>query len=234
MARGGRDAKVVVLKMVLDEEGARKAVERKKTKPFSMLFGPGRDDIHAHEPRLHYECLLRASGRYAADYYRHARHTISVDSNVSEVVLKGGTFQVRPKSRLEKVFVGKKGRNKVDLELDEHVHVETEETLTFDHHGKESKFPYKTGPGAVENYPERLLEETEAKIRRTEMTHGEVVRRLKARLKDGMEDGVRDLKEEFEVDMIAEVYVPVYEARLVGPKKKVAILRIDAARNRVI
>ena len=30
---------------------------------------------------------------------------------------------------------------------------------------------------------------------------------------------------------INEVYVPIYEARLIGPKKKVGIIRIDAVRK---
>ena len=33
---------------------------------------------------------------------------------------------------------------------------------------------------------------------------------------------------------ISEVYVPIYEARLIGPKKKIAIIRIDAVRNKIL
>jgi len=36
------------------------------------------------------------------------------------------------------------------------------------------------------------------------------------------------------VNEINEIYVPVYEARLIGPKKKVGILRLDAVRKKVL
>lgn len=45
---------------------------------------------------------------------------------------------------------------------------------------------------------------------------------------------MRGLSDDFEVTRLAEVYVPVYEARLVGPRRKAAIMRVDAARKSVI
>ena len=45
---------------------------------------------------------------------------------------------------------------------------------------------------------------------------------------------VRDLQEEFTINEVSEVYIPIYEARLIGPKKQVGILRIDAARKKVL
>ena len=49
-----------------------------------------------------------------------------------------------------------------------------------------------------------------------------------------METDVRDLTEEFILREITEVYVPIFEARLIGPKKKVGIIRIDAVRNKIL
>ena len=49
-----------------------------------------------------------------------------------------------------------------------------------------------------------------------------------------MKDEVRKLEEEFVLREISEVYVPIYEARLIGPKKKIAIIRIDAVRNKIL
>ncbi|RNJ75287.1 MAG: hypothetical protein EB829_04980 [Nitrosopumilus sp. H8] len=219
----------------MDEDAAAAAIERKKTKPFgTVLFGPGRDEIRVSSIRVYYECLLRASGKYAAEYYRRAKYTISVDSNVHGVMIGDGMFPVRTKSRLERVFVGKKGKNKVDLNIEDHVFVERESDITFDHHGKESKFPYKLNSSTMENYPKRLLEGTDSKVKRSSMTHGEIAKRLKHKLKKDLEGEVRDLEEEFTIREITEVYVPVYEARLIGPRKKVGILRIDAARRRMI
>ena len=44
---------------------------------------------------------------------------------------------------LRKAFVGKRGKNKIDLKLEEHVFVEEEDELTFDHHGRDVKFPFQ-------------------------------------------------------------------------------------------
>ena len=49
-----------------------------------------------------------------------------------------------------------------------------------------------------------------------------------------METDVRDITEEFVLREITELYVPVFEARLIGPKKKVGIIRIDAVRKKIL
>jgi len=49
-----------------------------------------------------------------------------------------------------------------------------------------------------------------------------------------LEDDVRKLEEEFILREINEVYVPIFEARLIGPKKKIGIIRIDAVRKKIL
>ena len=53
-------------------------------------------------------------------------------------------------------------------------------------------------------------------------------------LKKPVDADVRDLSDEFVLREISEVYVPIFEARLIGPKKKVGIIRIDAVRKKVL
>ena len=150
------DVKTVVLKKNLEDETAAEIVDQKKTTPFkSLLSRPKKDEVHTHSVTLYYECLLMVSGKYIADYYRKATHTVSVDSNVHEIIFGDGVFPVRTKSGLEKAFVGKRGKNKVDLKLEEHVFVEEEDELTFDHHGRSIKFPFKINSKTVENYPKK-------------------------------------------------------------------------------
>lgn len=36
------------------------------------------------------------------------------------------------------------------------------------------------------------------------------------------------------MDDITKIYVPIFEARLVGPKKKVKILRYDAVKKKLV
>ena len=209
---------------------ASRMVERKKAGAFGSLFGPGGAEVHVRSVKEYYECLVRASGRYVADYYRPARHTVAVDPRVRELVVGGERFPVRPKSRLARVFA-KGGKNKVDLAVEEHVVVEEEAEIVVDHDGREAKFPYKTGRDSTESHPERALG-SGPEVRGPGATREEVSGMLESRLRGDMGGGVRDLDEEFELLRLEEVYVPVYEARLVGPGRRAAVLRIDAARRR--
>ncbi|MGH1566507.1 MAG: hypothetical protein ACRBB5_03600 [Nitrosopumilus sp.] len=229
------DVKTIVLRKNIDEFEVSDIVEQKKTNPFkSLLSRPKKEDVHVHSLKLYYECILMISGKYVADYYRKATHTISVDSNIHEVVLGDGTFPVRSKSGLEKKFVGKRGKNKIDLKLEEHVFVEEENELYFDHHGREIKFPFKINSKTIENYPKRLLEKNESNVKKPELTYDAAINKLQSELKKPMESDVRALNDEFVLREITEVYFPIFEARLIGPKKKVGIIRIDGVRKKIL
>jgi len=199
-----------------------------------LLSRAKKEDVHVHSLKLYYECILMVSGKYIADYYRKATHSISVNSNVAEVVLGDGIFPVRSKSGLKKAFVGKRGKNKVDLKLEEHVFVEEEDELTFDHHGNDLKFPFKINSKTIENYPKRLLEKNQPNVKKPELTYDAAINKLQSELKKPIEDDVRELNDEFVLREITEVYVPIFEARLIGPKKKVGIIRIDAVRKKIL
>ncbi len=210
-------------------------VEQKKTAPFkSLLSRPKKENVHIHSLKLYYECTLMVSGKYIADYFRKSTHTISVDSNVHEVALGDGLFPIRSKSGITKAFAGKRGKNKIDLDLEEHVFVEEEEELAFDHHGRNTKFTLKTNSKTVENYPKKLLEKNISNVKKSEMTHDEAIDRLQSHLKKPLETDVRQLHEEFILHAITETYIPIFEARLIGPKKKVGIIRIDAVRKKIL
>jgi hypothetical protein len=230
-----RDVKTVVLRKNIEYEDAMELVDQKKTIPFkSLLSRPKKADVHVHSLKLYYECLLMVSGRYLADYFRKATHSISVDSNVSEISLGDGIFPIRAKSGIQKAFVGKRGKNKIDLKLEEHVFVEEDDELTFDHHGRNIKFPFKIDSKTVENYPKRLLEQNKLNVKKSEITHDVAISKLQLQLKKPLESDVRELNDEFVLSEIAEVFVPIFEARLVGPKKKVGIIRIDAVRKKIL
>ena len=229
------DVKTIVLRKNIELEDATEIVEGKKTKPFkSLLSRPKNEQIHIHSIKLYYECILLVSGKYVADYYRKATHTISVPSNVKEVELGEGVFQIRSKSGFEKAFVGKRGKNKIDMKLEEHVFVEEEDELAFDHHGREIKFPFKINSKTVENYPKRILEKNESNVKKPEMTYGAALEKLQSELKKPLDSDVRALNDEFVLRDITEIYVPIFEARLIGPKKKVGLIRIDSVRKKII
>ena len=227
--------KIIVLRKKIDENEVLEIIDDKKTTLFKSLFlRPKKNDVHIHSVKLYYECILMISGKYVANYFRKATHSISVDSNVSAVVLGDDIFSVRTKSNFKKAIVGKRGKNKVDLKLEEHVFVENEDELTFDHHGKEIKFPFKLNSKTTENYPNRILEKNSSNVKNSELTHDDAIKKLQSFLKKPLESEVRQLEEEFVLREISEVYVPIYESRLIGPKKKIAIIRIDAVRNKIL
>ena len=120
------------------------------------------------------------------------------------------------------------------MNLEEHVFVEGEDELFFDHHGREIKLPFKINSKTIENYPKRILEKNESNVKKPEMTYDAAINKLQLQLKKPLEEDVRDLKEEFVLREINEIYVPIFEARLIGPKKKVGIIRIDAVRNKIL
>jgi len=229
------DVKTVVLRKNMEEQDALENIEEKKTKPFkSLLSRPKKEQVHIHSLKLYYECILMVSGKYVADYFRKASHSISVPSNVSEVLLGDGVFPIRSKSGFKKAFAGKRGKNKIDMKLEEHVFVEEEDELAFDHHGQEIKFPFKVNSKTVENYPKKILEKNQPNNKKAEITFDAALDKLQSQLKKPLESDVRDLNEEFVLREITELYVPIFEARLIGPKKKVGIIRIDAVRKKIL
>ena len=225
----------MVLKKVIDEEEASAIIDEKKTSIFkSLLKKPKKEEVHVDSIKLFHECLLLVSGKYTADYFRKEVHTISVDSNVQEITFGGGTFPIKEKSGFKRAFVGNRGKNKIDLPLEEHVFVEEEDELTFDHNGTEIKFPFKIDSKTIENYPDQILTENSANVKKIQITFDSAINLLKESLKKSLESDIRKLNEEFTLKEITEVYVPIYEARLTGPKNKVGLLRLDAVRKKIL
>ena len=240
MARSKYKIKTVVLRPILDYNEAEEIVENRKTSLFrSMLQKPKKMEVHVHSIKLSYEAFLILSGKYNADFYRKTVHTISVDPAVREIIIGDDVFPIRyGKGVLGKLNTKIKkstGRkNQVDLELEEHVYLENERDIAFDHHGKEIKMPYKMSSKLIESYPRRTLEKTKNNVKKPEITYDAAVTRLTSKLKKSVSIGRRNLQEKITLNVIIELYVPIYEARLIGPKKNVRVIRIDSIRKKVL
>ena len=232
--------KTVVLRPILDSNDAGKIVENKKTSLFrSMLQKPKKTEVHVHSIKLSYEAFLILSGKYDANFYRKVIHTINVESTVKEIIVGDDVFPIkRGKGVLGKLNTKIKAntgrKNQVDLELEEHVYLENKKEVAFDHHGKEINMPYKMSSKLIESYPKRTLEKTKNSIKRPEITYDAAVGRLISKLKKSVPIGRRNLEEKITIDEIIELYVPIYEARLIGPKKNVRLMRIDGIRKKVL
>jgi len=232
--------KTVVLRPVLDLDDAEKIVENRKTSRFrSMLQKPSRTEVHVHSLKLSYEAFLILSGKYNADFYRKIVHTVNVKPNVREIIIGGYTFPIKQgKGVLGKLRTKIKSstskKNQVDLEIEEHVFLDVEKEVAFDHHGKEIKMPYKMSSKLVESYPRRTLGKIKNNVKKPEITYDAAANKLIAKLKKSVSIGRRNLTEKITVNEIIELYVPIYEARLIGPKKNVRIMRIDGIRKKVL
>ena len=232
--------KIVVLRPTIDLSDAEQIVENRKTSRFrSMLQKPSKTDVHVHSLKLSYEAFLILSGKYNADFYRKVIQTINVKPNVKEILVGGYTFPVKQGKgvlgRLRtKVKSSTRKKNQIDLEIEEHVFLEEEKEVAFDHHGKEIKMPYKMSSRLVESYPRRTLGKVKNNVKKPEITYDAAAARLITRLKKSVTIGRRNLVEKVVVNEIIELYVPIYEARLIGPKKNVRIMRIDGIRKKVL
>ena len=232
--------KTVVLRPLLDSDEASQIVENRKTSLFrKMLQKPKKSEVHVHSIKLFYEAFLILSGKYTANYYRKSMHTITVDPTVKEIIIADEIFPVKQRRGImgklsTKIQTTTKRKNRIDLELEEHVFLEEEQEIAFDHHGKEIKMPYKTSSKLIESYPKRTLEKTKQTVKKPEITYDAAVQRLVSKLKKSVSIGRRNMQEKITTNEIIELYVPIYEARLIGPKKNVRLMRIDGIRKKVL
>ena len=232
--------KTVVLRPILDNNEAEQIVENRKTSLFrSMLQKPKKSEVHVHSINLSYEAFLILSGRYNANFYRKSIHQIDVDPTVKEIIVGDDVFPVKSGKGVlgkfnAKIKKGTRRKNQIDLELEEHVYLDDVQEIAFDHHGKEIKIPYKTSSKLIESYPRRTLEKTKNNVKKPEITYDAAVARLTSKLKKSVSIGRRNLEEKITIDEIIELYVPIYEARLIGPKKNVRLIRVDAIRKKVL
>ena len=228
---------LVVLRPRMTAGAARELIEGKKTDAFRTMIirRPKREDVRVVSVDLYYEAVMAASARYTADYYRKAVHTIRVERAVREVVVAGSTFAARESDPLSRM-IARRGRGSVDIELEEHVFVDNSGSVCLDLAGTEVDAPFKGDLAkSAEPDPEGALAAAGGGARGLEKgAAASAVALLKGRLRGKIEGDVRGLSDDFEITRLAEVYVPVYEARLVGPRRKAAIMRVDAARKSVI
>ena len=226
--------KVVSLKPHIDYDSAEEMVDSRKVKLFqTLLHKPKKSEIHLHSLTLHLEAILLLSGKYSADFIRDSVHTLSVDKNVQEVIINDEVFPIKQKkgvfSKLEPSF-----KHKVKIDVQERVLLENTDDISFDHHGKEMNLSYNDTLKLLEKHPKKTLNEEKDSIRRPEITIDAAITKLISKLKKPADAGVKSTDESIEFKDILEIYVPIYEARLVGPKKRIKILRIDAIRKKIL
>jgi hypothetical protein len=226
--------KIISLKSSLDSDDAEEMVDSRKVKLFqTLLHKPKKSEIHLHSLTLHYEAILILSGKYSVDFIRDAEHTLSVDKDVQEVIISDEVFSVKKKhgvlSKLEPSF-----KNKIKIQMQERVMLENTADISFDHHGKEMNLSYNDTLKLLEKHTKKTIYPDKDSIRQPEITIDAAKSKLISKLKKPADSGIKSSEETIEFSDILEVYVPIYEARLIGPKKRIKILRIDAIRKKIL
>ena len=234
MTKNDTKVKLISLKPLLDSDAAEEIVDSRKVKSFqTLLHKPKKSEIHLHSLTLHFESILLLSGKYSVDFIRDAEHTLSVDKDVQEVIISDEVFPVKKKhgvlSKLEPSF-----KNKIKTDMQERVMLENTADISFDHHGKEINLSYKDTVKLLDKHPKKTINEDKESIRRPEITIDAAKSKLISKLKRPADAGTKSSEELFDFRDILEIYVPIYEARLIGPKKRVKILRIDAVRKKIL
>ena len=234
MAKHDPKVRKITLKPQIDSDIAEDMVDNRKVKLFqTLLKKPKKSEIHLHSLKLFYEACLLLSGKYSADFIRDTKHTIHVDKNVRELIIDDKVYPVsQKKSMLSKLEPSRK--NKIKIEFQERLVIEYKDDIAFDHHGKEIDLSYSNTQKIIEKYPRKILSENDDSIKKPEITVDAAINKLISKLKKPTDKGIKSLDEKIEFSDILEVYVPIYEARLIGPKKKIKILRIDAVRKKIL
>ena len=224
----------ITLKPQIDSDIAEDMVDNRKVKLFqTLLKKPKKSEIHLHSLKLFYEACLLLSGKYSADFIRDTKHTIHVDKNVRELIIDDKVYPIsQKKSMLSKLEPSRK--NKIKIEFQERLVIENKDDIAFDHHGKEIDLSYSNTQKIIEKYPRKILSEDDDSIKKPEITVDAAINKLISKLKKPTDKGIKSLDDKIEFSDILEVYVPIYEARLIGPKKKIKILRIDAVRKKIL
>ena len=224
----------ITLKPQIDSDIAEDMVDNRKVKLFqTLLKKPKKSEIHLHSLKLFYEACLLLSGKYSADFIRDTKHTIHVDKNVRELIIDDKVYPIsQKKSMLSKLEPSRK--NKIKIEFQERLVIENKDDIAFDHHGKEIDLSYSNTQKIIEKYPRKILSGDDDSIKKPEITVDAAINKLISKLKKPTDKGIKSLDEKIEFSDILEVYVPIYEARLIGPKKKIKILRIDAVRKKIL
>jgi len=234
LAKHDPKVRKITLKPQIDSDIAEDMVDNRKVKLFqTLLKKPKKSEIHLHSLKLFYEACLLLSGKYSADFIRDTKHTIHVDKNVRELIIDDKVYPIsQKKSMLSKLEPSRK--NKIKIEFQERLVIENKDDIAFDHHGKEIDLSYSNTQKIIEKHPRKILSEDDDSIKKPEITVDAAINKLISKLKKPTDKGIKSLDEKIEFSDILEVYVPIYEARLIGPKKKIKILRIDAVRKKIL
>ena len=191
--------KTVVYETLVDPTVIKIAGERLKRRLFAKfgVFKPNPEIIQLSDMKKYYEPYLVISARYFLDYYRLCAYTVSIDSDVQEVILLDQKLYPEKNQDLTKT---------VKLEGEERLFVEKKAFFMLDKDGHEANI--ETLPSAPS---EKNPEETIAKCGIKEIDSEADVDLIRKRLVQRPENLSRIVNEVFEIGERVVIYAPRFK-----------------------
>ena len=205
--------KLIVHKIAIDLETAKRVVEKGKTGFFAKLgfLKPKHEEIECESLPLFYEPFVVAKANYFLDYYKKKAYAIRIGDEVSEVIVFGQTL--KPKVVKERVKgILKRPHKEIMLDAQERVIHKATVYIALNRTGREID-PTKLPSAPAEPEPNKVLKECGDKARKLRFSPDGVIDIVRKRTVKRPPDIGRIAKEVFQVTEHAVVYTPIYEAR---------------------
>ena len=205
------ERKLIVHKIAIDLETARRVVEKGKTKFFAKLgfLKPKHEEIEIESVELFYEPFIVAKARYFLDYYKKKTYTIKVGEEVSEVIAFGQTL--KPAVSKEKGIL-RRPHKAIAFDAQERVLHKVATYIVLNRKGREID-PAKLPSAPTEPDSNKALKEVSEKLRKLKGSPDIILEIIRKRTAKKPPDVGRIAEEVFEVTEYALVYTPIYEAR---------------------
>ena len=225
--------KKIVLKPILDKEASRILINKKKANYFrEFLRKPSPTQVCLTDFNLWYYPFLKIKGQYFAEYFRKAVHSLKVEKTVTKVLVGNNTFDLKTKKKFIEKIPGKRGKNIIDIDLEEFVNLNEKIEVILDENGDMVKEKTLGDLKTQENYPTKILREFPFK--KIQITNDDAIDFIEKNcIKKIKDQKIRDLKEILQIDEITEIFVPIYEAKLVGPKNKSKLLLVNTIKKQI-
>ncbi len=217
--------KTIVYKTPIDPAVIRVEGEKNKHKLFKryLLKLENPNEIEYVSTKKYYEPFLTVSGKYSIDYYRTCAYRVTIDKDVTEVVLFNNTF-------LPKQGPNFRNESHIKLEGEERLYKINHAFLFLNKNGQQlrlSEFP----PAVSEENPEDLVKSFGMPELPNEMDLEAISKRIKLRPFDVK----RIVSEQFDVDERSVIYRPIYRVTYRCSKLgKEASLEFDGITAKII
>jgi len=217
--------KTMVYATVVDDATIRETGNKIKQQLF-IKFGflkPKPEEVKLVSIEKYYQLYNAVYGKYAIDYYRKSAYSIPVDEEVRKVILLNNEFLPEHQANIT-------AKPNIKLEGEEHLIIENQAFLVFNHQGKEVN-PNMLCYAPSENFPQDII----AKFGLKEPAQNLDVDLIKERIVKHPKDTNRIISETFEVNERTAVYYPIYKVKFANSNNsKEKTVEFDGVTSKIL